>query len=62
MTTAPPSKIIEDSGRAMSLVARRNRRAGGVTRGSKSMEEWRVGDRVGRGLSNYLDHLQKAEA
>ena len=35
---------------------------GWVTRVSEGMTEWRWGDRVGYGMSEYLDHLQKGEA
>jgi len=52
---------LEVSGRVLSLVPCRNRRAGWVTRISEGMTEWRLGDRVGYGMSEYLDHLQKGE-
>jgi hypothetical protein len=52
---------LEVTGRVLSLVPCRNRRAGWVTRISEGMTEWRTGDRVGYGMSEYLDHLQKGE-
>jgi len=52
-------KPLEVSGRVLSLVPCRNRRAGWVTRVSEGMTEWRLGDRVGYGMSEYLDHLEK---
>ena len=52
---------IEVSGRVLSLVPCRNRRSGWVTRVSEGMTEWTIGDRVGYGMSEYLDHLQKGE-
>ena len=55
------SKPLEVTGRVLSLVPCRNRRAGWVTRISEGMTEWRLGDRVGYGMSEYLDHLQKGE-
>ena len=54
-------KPLEVSGRVLSLVPCRNRRAGWVTRVSEGMTEWRLDDRVGYGMSEYLDHLQKGE-
>ncbi len=35
----------------------RNRREGKVTRISEGMTEWRCGDHVGYGLSEYLDQM-----
>ena len=55
------TKPLEVTGRVLSLVPCRNRRAGWVTRISEGMTEWRMGDRVGYGMSEYLDHLQKGE-
>jgi hypothetical protein len=52
---------LEVGGRVLSLVPCRNRRAGWITRVSEGMTEWRLGDRVGYGMSEYLDHLQKGE-
>jgi hypothetical protein len=53
---------IEVTGRVLSLVPCRNRREGWVTRVSEGMTEWQLGGRVGYGMSEYLDHLQKGEA
>ena len=55
------AKPLEVTGRVLSLVPCRNRRAGWVTRVSEGMTEWRLGDRVGYGMSEYLDHLEKGE-
>lgn len=52
---------LEVFGRVLALVPCRNRRAGWVTRVSEGMTEWRLGGRVGYGMSEYLDHLQKGE-
>jgi hypothetical protein len=49
------------TGEVLSLVPCRNRRAGWVTRVSEGMTEWRLGDRVGYGMSEYLDHLEKGD-
>lgn len=49
----------EIEGRVLSLVPCRNRRAGWVTRISEGMTEWRLGDQVGYGMSEYLDHLER---
>ena len=35
----------------------RNRRDGKVTRISEGMTEWRTGEHVGYGLSEYLDQI-----
>ncbi len=51
----------EITGRVLSLVPCRNRRAGWVTRISEGMTEWKLGDRVGTGMSEYLDHLERGE-
>jgi hypothetical protein len=52
-------EALEVTGKVLSLVPCRNRRAGWVTRISEGMTEWRLGERVGYGMSEYLDHLQK---
>lgn len=44
-------------GRVLSLLPLRNRRQGKVTRLSEGMTEWRWRDRVGYGLSEYLDQV-----
>lgn len=43
-------------GRVMTLVPLRNRRDGVTTRIAEGLTEWRWGDRVGYGWSEYLDH------
>lgn len=43
------------TGRVLTMLPLRNRRDGKVTRISEGMTEWRCGDSVGYGLSEYLD-------
>lgn len=45
------------TGKVISMIPLRNRREGVVTRIAEGMTEWRWGDKVGYGLSEYLDHL-----
>jgi len=45
------------TGKVLSMIPLRNRRAGMITRISEGMTEWQWGDKVGYGLSEYLDHL-----
>ncbi|OFV88755.1 MAG: hypothetical protein A3J75_02210 [Acidobacteria bacterium RBG_16_68_9] len=45
------------SGTVMTMLPLRNRRHGKVTRISEGMTEWRCGDAVGYGLSEYLDQM-----
>ncbi|MFZ0888916.1 MAG: hypothetical protein WA005_10725 [Candidatus Binataceae bacterium] len=45
------------TGKVLSMIPLRNRRAGIVTRIAEGMTEWRWGERIGYGLSEYLDHL-----
>jgi hypothetical protein len=52
----PPIVI---TGKVLSMIPLRNRRAGAITRIAEGMTEWRWGDKVGYGLSEYLDHLQE---
>jgi len=47
------------SGKVLSMIPLRNRRAGMVTRISEGMTEWRWDGKVGYGLSEYLDHLEE---
>ncbi|HYB89588.1 MAG TPA: hypothetical protein VEC38_00945 [Candidatus Binataceae bacterium] len=47
------------TGKVISMIPLRNRRAGIVTRIAEGMTEWRWGDKVGYGLSEYLDHLSE---
>jgi hypothetical protein len=49
---------LEVEGRVLSLIPLRNRRDGRVTRISEGMTEWRCADRVGYGLSEYLDQIR----
>jgi hypothetical protein len=43
------------TGRVLSMLPLRNRKEGKVTRISEGMTEWRCGDHIGYGLSEYLD-------
>jgi hypothetical protein len=45
------------TGRVLSMIPLRNRRAGMVTRIAEGMTEWRWGEKIGYGLSEYLDHI-----
>jgi hypothetical protein len=44
-------------GRVLAMVPLRNRRGGVTTRIAEGLTEWRWGDRVGYGWSEYLDHV-----
>jgi len=55
--TTASGEIIEITGKVLAMIPLRNRREGRVTRIAEGMTEWRWGDRVGYGLSEYLDHL-----
>jgi hypothetical protein len=58
-TTANGGAPIVITGKVLSMIPLRNRRAGIVTRIAEGMTEWRWGDKVGYGLAEYLDHLQE---
>jgi hypothetical protein len=58
-TTANGDAPIVITGKVLSMIPLRNRRAGIVTRIAEGMTEWRWGDKVGYGLAEYLDHLQE---
>lgn len=45
------------SGRVVTMLPLRNRRDGKVTRISEGLTEWRCGDQVGYGWSEYLDQI-----
>jgi hypothetical protein len=47
------------SGKVISMIPLRNRRAGMVTRIAEGMTEWRWGEKVGYGLAEYLDQLEE---
>jgi hypothetical protein len=47
----------EITGRVLGMVPLRNRRAGVTTRIAEGLTEWRWGERVGYGWSEYLDHV-----
>ncbi len=55
--TTASGETIAITGTVLSMIPLRNRREGKVTRIAEGMTEWRWGDRVGYGLSEYLDHL-----
>jgi hypothetical protein len=48
---------LEVRGRVLRMVPLRNRREGVTTRIAEGLTEWRWGDRVGYGWSEYLDHV-----
>jgi hypothetical protein len=48
---------VQISGKVISMLPLRNRRDGKVTRISEGLTEWRCGDRVGYGWSEYLDQM-----
>jgi hypothetical protein len=50
-------ETLEIAGRVLSLIPLRNRRGGQTTRISEGMTEWTYRDRVGYGLSEYLDQM-----
>jgi hypothetical protein len=50
----PPEEI---TGRVLAMVPLRNRRNGVTTRIAEGLTEWRWGDRIGYGWSEYLDHV-----
>jgi len=50
----PPERV---DGRVLAMVPLRNRRAGVTTRIAEGLTEWRWGQRIGYGWSEYLDHL-----
>ena len=55
--TTASGEVVDVTGRVLAMIPLRNRRDGKVTRIAEGMTEWRWGDRVGYGLSEYLDHL-----
>lgn len=55
--TTASGAVHEITGKVVSMIPLRNRREGRVTRIAEGMTEWRWGDRIGYGLSEYLDHL-----
>ena len=58
-TAADGGAPIVITGKVLSMIPLRNRRAGIVTRIAEGMTEWRWDDKVGYGLAEYLDHLQE---
>jgi hypothetical protein len=55
--TTASGEVLHITGKVLSMIPLRNRRAGKVTRIAEGMTEWHWGDRVGYGLAEYLDHL-----
>lgn len=53
-----PRREIEITGRVMSLIPLRNRRAGEMTRISEGLTEWSWEGNVGYGMSEYLDQIE----
>jgi hypothetical protein len=51
----------EVTGRVLSVAPCRNRRSGWVTRICEAMTEWKMGDRIGYGVSEYLTHLKTGD-
>ena len=49
---------IEIEGTVKSFIPLRNRREGHVTHIGEGMTEWRMGDRVGYGLSEFLRQVR----
>jgi hypothetical protein len=47
------------TGKVISMIPLRNRRAGMVTRIAEGLTEWRWGEKVGYGLAEYLDHFEE---
>jgi hypothetical protein len=47
------------TGKVLSMIPLRNRRAGIVTRIAEGMTEWNWDGRIGYGLSEYLDHFEE---
>jgi hypothetical protein len=56
---ADSDQPVEISGKVLSMIPLRNRRAGVVTRIAEGLTEWRWQGRVGHGLAEYLDHLEE---
>ena len=46
------------TGTVLTMLPLRNRRDGKTTRIAEGMTEWRCGDHVGYGLSEYLDQIE----
>jgi hypothetical protein len=57
-TTDDRSQIVI-TGKVLSMIPLRNRRAGVVTRIAEGMTEWNWDGIVGYGLAEYLDHLEE---
>ena len=49
---------LDVSGKVMSFIPLRNRREGRVTHIGEGMTRWRIGDRVGYGLSEFLRQVE----
>jgi hypothetical protein len=50
---------VEITGRVLTMLPLRNRRDNKVTRISEGLTEWRCGEHVGYGWSEYLDQIEQ---
>jgi hypothetical protein len=57
--TADGAAPIVITGKVLSMIPLRNRRAGIVTRIAEGMTEWNWDGKIGYGLSEYLDHFDE---
>jgi hypothetical protein len=57
LTLNTTAGAVEISGKVITMLPLRNRRDGKVTRISEGLTEWRCGDHVGYGWSEYLDQI-----
>jgi hypothetical protein len=57
--TAGAGAPIVITGKVLSMIPLRNRRAGIVTRIAEGMTEWNWDSKIGYGLSEYLDHFDE---
>jgi hypothetical protein len=57
--TADGGAPIVITGKVLSMIPLRNRRAGIVTRIAEGMTEWNWDGKIGYGLSEYLDHFDE---
>lgn len=58
LTLHSSAGTVEISGRILTMMPLRNRRDAKVTRISEGLTEWRCGDHVGYGWSEYLDQIE----
>jgi hypothetical protein len=57
--TSDGAQPIVITGKVLSIIPLRNRRAGIVTRIAEGMTEWNWDGKIGYGLAEYLDHLEE---